>query len=115
MSESVLNDMLTPEEAVRGDVRCICFVLDEDIIEGLQRLNEVLNFPIGRLLSEALRPFVNTFMPAADLKEQGKLTSDVLPVILKGIESMVIRSDIAKARFDKELKESKKQPKMKGG
>jgi hypothetical protein len=103
------NDMLTPEDAVKGNVRCICLVCDDDIIEGLQRLKEKLGFPMGRILSECLRPFVNTFVPVADLQEQGKLSSDVLPELEKGIESMVIRADIAKARYDKDLKESKKQ------
>ena len=115
MSESISNEMLTPEEAVNNEVPCICFVLDEDIINGLQRLNKSLGFPIGRILSECLRPFINTFLPVAGLQERGELTSDVLPEIVKGIESMVIRGDIAKARFDKELRESKKQEKMKRG
>ena len=115
MSEPVKSDVLTREEAVSGNVSCICLVLDEDVIKGLRRLNEVLDFPIGRLLSEVLRPFVNTFSPVADLKEQGKLTPDVLPEIVKGIESMVLRAAIAESRFYKEVKELEKQSKRKGG
>jgi hypothetical protein len=109
MSESVLNDMLTPEEAVRGDVRCICFVLDDDIIEGLQRLKKIFGIPMGAMIADPLRQLINTFLPLADLYEQGKLTLGCIPEFMKGIESLVIKADVAKARLDKKVKKLEKQ------
>ena len=38
MSEPILNDVLTPEEAVRNNVTCICFFLDDEIVKGLQNM-----------------------------------------------------------------------------
>jgi hypothetical protein len=115
MSETVLNDMLTPEEAVNGNVRCLCFVLDEDIIEGLQRIEKVFGIPIGAIITEYSRPFINTFMPIADLYEQGKVTMDCIPEAMKYFESLVTRIDIGKARLDREVKKLNRQQKMKGG
>ena len=112
MSQSIVNDMLTPEEAVRGDVRCICFVLDDDMIKGLQRLKEILGFPIGVMIADPLRQLINTFLPLADLYEQGKLTLGCIPDFMKGIESLVLKVDVAKARLDKKVKKLEKQKTM---
>jgi len=115
MSQVVMNDMLTPEDAVRGNVRCICFAMDDDMINDLQRLQEILGFPIGAIVSEALRPFVDTFLPVADLSEQGKLSADCVPEFMNGLESFITRADVAKARLDKKVKNLEKQQKMKRG
>jgi hypothetical protein len=115
MADIVSNDILTPDEAVKSGVNCICIVLDQDIINGLQKLEKTLGFPIGHMVSESLRPFVNTFMPLADLQEQGKLTPDYLSESVKSLDSMILRADIAKARFDKNYKNLEKQQKINRG
>ena len=107
MPESAVPDILTPEEALKNNVPCICLVLDDDIVEGLQRVKGL--FPLRTLISESLRPFINTFLPIAALQEQGKLTADCLPETLKGLESLIIKTDVAKARLDKKVKELGKQ------
>jgi len=107
--------MLTPEDAVRGSSRCICFAMDDDMINGLQRLKEILGLPIEAIVSEALRPFVNTFLPIADLYEQGKLSADCIPEVMAGLESFITRADVSKARLDKKVRNLEKQQKMKRG
>ena len=111
MVESVKNDMMTPEDAVRGNVRCICFAMDDDMINGLQRLKEIFGLPIGVMLADSLRQFINTFLPLADLHEQGKLTVACIPEAMKGLESFIIKADISKARLDKKVKDLEKQQK----
>jgi hypothetical protein len=115
MVESVRNDMLTPEDAVRGNGRCICFALDDQMVKDLQRLKEILGFPIGAMVSEALRPFVDIFLPLAALSEQGKLSADCVPDVMKGLESFITRVDVSKARLDKKVRNLEKQQKMKRG
>ncbi|MFA6054719.1 MAG: hypothetical protein WC769_05015 [Thermodesulfovibrionales bacterium] len=110
-----MNDILTPEEAVKNEAHCICFAMDDDMINSLQRLKEILGFPIGAIISEALRPFVDTFLPVADSYEQGKLSADCVPEFMKGLESFITRADISKARLDKKVKILGKQQKVKGG
>ena len=114
MTETILNDVLTPEEAVKNKVNCICFELDEEMVKGLQRLKKIFGIPMSEIIAEALRPFINTFLPITDLYEQGKLTVDCIPDAVKCIESLVIKADVAKARLDKEVKKLEKQQKMKG-
>lgn len=111
MSEAIGNNMLTPEEAVKNEAHCICFAMDDDMIKGLQRIKDILGFQIGFLVSEALRPFINTFLPIADLHEQGKLTADCIPEFMRGLESLDIRKDVAKARLDKKVKKLERQQK----
>ena len=111
MVESVKNDMMAPEDAVRGNVSCICFAMDDEMINDLQRLKEILGFPIGAMVSDALRPLVDTFLPIADLYEQGKLSADCVPDVMKGLESFITRADISKARLDKKVKNLEKQQK----
>jgi hypothetical protein len=115
MSDYIVNDILTPEEAVKTEARCICFALDDQMVRDLQRLKEILGFPIGAMVSEALRPFVDTFLPIADLYEQGKLSADCVPEVMKGLESFITRVDISKARLDRKVKNLGKQQKVKGG
>jgi hypothetical protein len=115
MAECVVNDVLTSEEAVKNDARCICLALDGDIVDGLQRLQEILGFPIDEMVSEALRPFVDTFLPIADLYEQGRLSADCVPEVMAGLESFITRGDISKARLDRKVKNLGKQQRMKGG
>ena len=115
MSQSIVNDMLTPEEAVKTEARCICFALDDQMVKDLQRLKEILGFPIGAMVSEALRPLVDIFLPLADLSEQGKLSADCVPEFMKGLEFFITRADVAKARLDKKVKNLERQQKMKRG
>lgn len=88
-------------------------VLDKDILEGIQRLKAVPGFPVGAILSGGLRPFVEMFLPLADLYEQGcltqnllseYLTADNLREALKEVDSLVIKSEVARARVDKNIK-----------
>ena len=113
MSQAIVNDIFTPEEAVKNDAHCICFAMDDVMINGLQRLKEIFGLPIGVMLADSLRQFINTFLPLADLHEQGKLTVACIPEAMKGLESFIIKADVAKARFDKKLKNLEKQQKMK--
>jgi hypothetical protein len=115
MSDCIVNDILTPKEAVKNETHCICFAMDDDMINGLQRLKEILGLPIGAIVSEALRPFVDTFLPIADLYEQGKLSADCVPEFMKGLESFITRADVSKARLDKKVKNLERQQKMKRG
>ena len=115
MSDYIVNDILTPEEAVKTEARCVCFALDDQMVKDLQRLKEILGFPIGAMVSEALRPLVDIFLPLADLSEQGKLSADCVPEVMKGLESFITRADISKARLDKKVKNLEKQQKMKRG
>jgi hypothetical protein len=115
MSDYIVNNILTPEEAVKTEARCVCFAMDDDMIKDLQRLKEILGFPIGAMVSEALRPLVDIFLPLADLSEQGKLSADCVPDVMKGLESFITRADVAKARLDKKVKNLEKQQKMKRG
>ena len=115
MSQVVMNDILTPEEAVKTEARCVCFALDDQMVKDLQRLKEILGFPIAAMVSEALRPFVDTFLPIADLSEQGKLSVSCIPEAMKGLESFITRADVLKARLDKKVKNLEKQQKMKRG
>ena len=109
MSQAIVNDIFTPEEAVKNDAHCICFAMDDVMINGLQRLKEIFSFPIGAMVSEALRPFVDTFLPIADLSEQGKLSADCVPELMKGLEFFITKADVAKARLDKKVKNLEKQ------
>ncbi len=109
MSELILNDVLTPEEAVKNKVNCFCFALDDEIVKGLQRLKKIFGIPMGAIIAETSRPFINTFLPIADLYEQGKLTVDCIPEAMKCFESLVIRADVAKARLDRAVKKLEKQ------
>ena len=102
MPEPAATDILTPVEAIRDNVSCICVVLDDDVVQGLQRLKGI--FPMRKLLSESLRPFINTFLPIVDLYEQGRLTADCLPEAMKGLDSLITRTDVAKARLDKKVR-----------
>ena len=111
----IVNDILTPEEAVKTEARCVCFALDDQMVKDLQRLKEILGFPIGAMVSEALRPLVDIFLPFADLSEQGKLSADCIPDVMKGLESFITRADVEKARLDKKVKNLEKQQKMKRG
>ena len=86
MSQSIVNDMLTPEKAVKNEAHCICFAMDDDMIKGLQRLKEILGFPIGVMIADPLRQLINTFLPLADLYEQGKLTVGCIPEAMKCFE-----------------------------
>jgi len=86
MSEPILNDVLTQEEAVKNKVNCICFAMDDEMVRGLQRLKRIFGIPMSEIIAEALRPFINSFLPIADLYEQGKLTVDCIPEAMKGIE-----------------------------
>jgi hypothetical protein len=115
MSDYIVNDILTPEEAVKTEARCVCFALDDQMVKDVQRLKEILGFPIGAMVSEALRPLVDIFLPLADLSEQGKLSADCVPDVMKGLESFITRADVAKARLDKKVKNLEKQQKMKRG
>jgi len=111
MSQAILNDIFTPEEAVKNEAHCICFAIDDDTIKGLQRLKEIFGFPIGAMLADPLRQLINTFLPLADLYEQGKLTVAHIPEAMKGLESFIIKADVAKARLDKKVKNLEKQQK----
>jgi hypothetical protein len=115
MSEPILNDVPTPEEALKNKANCFCFELDEETVIGLQRIKKISGMPMDEIIAETLRPFVKTFLPIADLYEQGKLTPDCIPEAVKCIESLLIKAEVANARFNKEAKQLEKQQKMKRG
>ena len=84
--------------------------LDEDIVNGLRRLKKVFRFPIAAMVSESLRPFVNTYLPLADLYEEGKLTqAELMQAFMKGVQDASVKFEQEKADAEKMLKQDKRK------
>ena len=105
-------DLLSPEEALQKGDNFVCIALDKDIIEGLYKLRDDLGFPVGSMLSNVLRTFVDAFLPAAGLHDQGELTVDSLGAILNGLEPLLIKTEASKARADREIKKLQREQKI---
>ncbi len=105
----------TPDESMVVDGRRICLALDQDVIDGLKRLQDVLGFPIGTMVSSSLRPLISSFLPLADLQEQGKLSADCLPDALKGLESLFTVTEVAKTRLTKDVIKLERQQRKNRG
>lgn len=115
MSETDLRDIATQEESLKDKANCFCFELDEETVRGLQRIKKISGIPMDEIIAETLRPFVKTFLPIADLYEQGKFTPDCIPEAVRCMESLFIKAEVEKSRFDREVKKLEKQEKMKRG
>jgi hypothetical protein len=111
MSDTELNTGLATEEVSKSKVRSICLMLDEDVVIGLERLRDTLGVSIETMIEECIRPAIKTFLPFADLHQQGKLSTASIPDFQKDIESIVTKVDVAKAHFDKDINKLIKQKK----
>lgn len=97
--------MSVAEEIKTDSRKAIKLILDEEIIYGIERLRDVLGLPVEQMISEAMRPFVNAFLPLAELKANGQqLTVEQLSDLQSTLESMILRTDAAKARLDRNIK-----------
>lgn len=77
--------------------------LDEDLVKGLRRLRKVFGFPIASMVAESLRPFVNTYLPLADLHEQGKLTqTELMQAVMQGVASLSSKIEADKKELEKD-------------
>lgn len=111
MPNTTLSPEIAPVGVAKSQVKSFSLVLDEDIVNGLERLRDTLGFPIEAMLAESLRPIVKTFLPIADLHQKGKLSMACMPDIQQAIEFLVIKTDVAKAHFDREIRTADKQRK----
>lgn len=97
-------DILTPEEAIKTNAKCLCLVLDSEIIDGLFRLRDVLGLPVGAVLSKALIPFVDNLLPLAVLCEQGNLNPETLLLNMPNMDSMLTRVEVDKAQLNRKMR-----------
>ena len=111
MLDTPLDTEIAPAGVATRQMKSLCLVLDEDIVNGLERLRNTLGFPIEAMLAESLRPIIKTFIPIADLHQNGKLSVACLPDIQQAIEYLMVKTDVAKAHFDRETKTADKQRK----
>jgi len=104
-------DMLTPEAAAQKGCNVVDG-LDEDMIASLSRLRDEFGIDLEALQEECLKPLIDTFLPLVILSEQGKLTADRLVLeVSHGIERYMLKLEVAKSRFDKDVKEIEKTKK----
>jgi len=108
-------DLLSPEEALQKGDNYVCIALDKDVIDGLYRLRDDLGFPVGSMLSSVLRTFVAAFLPLAALHSQGKLTVYALADVVRVLEPLLMKSEAAKARADREIKKLQREQKIAAG
>lgn len=104
MSETILDDTSEP----------IQIELDEDVVKGLRRLKNTFGFPVSSMVSESLRPFINTFLPLADLYEQGKLTSvGQMEDVIQRLESLSIKCDVGVEKIKVDFKKAMRNKRAK--
>jgi hypothetical protein len=111
MRDAALNTGIATEEIAKSQVKSLCLMLDEDVVNGLERLRNTLGFPVESIISQNLRPIINFFLHFADLQEQGKLSITCIPDMQNFLEAFMIKIEVAKAQLDKNIKKLDKQKK----
>lgn len=96
--------MLTLEEAIKTNSKCICLVIDSETIDSLFRLRDVLGLPVGAILSKALTPFVDSFLPLASLCDQGNLNPETLLSNMPNMDAMLTRVEADKSRLNRKMR-----------
>lgn len=62
MHDNASNNGIVPEGVAKSQLKSLCLMLDEDIVNGVDRLKNILGFPIEYMITESLRPLISTFL-----------------------------------------------------